>query len=94
MKKHILLEMSNIFRCSRIILSPKLNTTVCYRVKNGHWPDLKNPVSFKEKLLKLKLENYIYNPLVKQCADKYAVRMFVEERLACRPDFLACGEVY
>lgn len=68
------------------LISPKLNTVVCYRVKVGKWPDLKNPSSFKEKLIKLKLEDYNYNPLVRQCADKFAVRAFVKERIGRYPE--------
>ena len=39
---------------------------------------LKNPVTFNEKLQWLKLNNYQYNPLVWQCADKLRVREYVK----------------
>ena len=39
-----------------------------------HW---RNPKSFVEKLVKLRIENYNHNPLVKKCADKYAVREYL-----------------
>ena len=59
------------------IISPKLNTTLRFRQANGYFPDYKNPKSFTEKLVSLKLNNYIKNPLVIQCADKYLVRDYV-----------------
>ena len=43
-------------------------------------PDLKNPVTLNEKLLKLKLEEYRDSELVRKCADKYRVREYVRER--------------
>lgn len=81
MKSKIVLKSAEIFRCICTIISPSLNTKVCYFVKRKKWPNTKNPVTFKEKLLKLKIENYNSNPLVKQCADKYAVRGYIEEKL-------------
>lgn len=41
--------------------------------------DIKNPKTFNEKLQWLKLNYNAQNPLVVKCADKYAVRSFVEE---------------
>ena len=40
--------------------------------------DLKNPVYFNEKLMWLKFKKYKDDPLVAQCADKYAVREYIE----------------
>lgn len=59
------------------ILSPKWNTIALYKANYGEKPNLEKPKTFSEKLLYLKLNNYIYNPLVKQCADKYAVREYL-----------------
>lgn len=73
-------KLAVLFRCGMTIISPTLNTKVCYRVKTGKKLNIKNPDEFKEKLLKLKLDNYNHNPLVKQCADKYAVRDYVHAR--------------
>ena len=39
--------------------------------------NLKDPRTFNEKLQWLKLYYYPQNPLVVQCADKYAVREYV-----------------
>ena len=74
-------KAAEVFRCGMTMISPSLNTKVCYRVKTGKKLDLKNPTGFKEKLLKLKLDNYDHNPLVKQCADKYLVRDYVCKQL-------------
>lgn len=62
------------------MLSPRLNTIARYNAKNGKKPNLQQPKTFSEKLLYLKLNDYILNPLVKQCADKYAVRDYVKQK--------------
>ena len=62
------------------IISPKLNTRVLYYSKKRKRFNMSNPQTFEEKLLTLKLNNYNHNPLVKQCADKYAVRGFIKEK--------------
>ncbi len=59
-------------------LSPRLNTILLFLKKFGRLPELKNPVTLNEKLLKLKLEDYGTNELVRQCADKYRVRDYVK----------------
>ena len=66
------------------IISPKLNTQLRFLKKTGKLGNLKNPQSFIEKISYLKLYDYAKNPLVNQCADKYAVREYVT---AC-----GCGE--
>lgn len=47
--------------------------------------DLNNPKTSNEKVLWLKFNTYYKNPLVIQCADKYAVREYVEK--------CGCGEI-
>ena len=59
-------------------ISPRLNTIARYYSKFKCFPNLSTPNTFNEKLLKIKLEKYNNDPLVKQCADKYAVRQYVE----------------
>ena len=59
------------------ILSPVLSTKIQYRIQNGKPLDLDNPRSFSEKLSWLKLYAYADDPLVRQCADKLAVRDYV-----------------
>lgn len=60
-------------------LSPRLNTELLFLKKFGRRPNLKNPATLNEKLLKLKLEDYGTNELVRQCADKYRVRRYVKD---------------
>ena len=66
-------------------ISPTLNTKLYYRRKFGKKLDLDDPKTFNEKILKVKLEDYNNNPLVKQCADKYLVRNYIKKR--------GCGEL-
>lgn len=66
-------------------ISPKLNTQLWYRRGFGKWLDLKHPQTSNEKVLWLKLNTYYKNPLVTQCADKYAVREYVQK--------CGCGDI-
>ncbi len=72
--------LSKIFRESLTIISPKLNIHVLYRVKFGKKLDLKNPQTLDEKIQWLKLNYYDNNDVIKQCADKYRVREFIEKK--------------
>lgn len=67
------------------LISPKLNTSLRFRQANGYFPNYKNPKTFTEKLVWLKLNRYMNNPLVIQCADKYRVREHVEK--------CGCGDI-
>ncbi|MDA3834979.1 MAG: ATP-grasp fold amidoligase family protein [Spirochaetales bacterium] len=49
-----------------------------YHAKVGHYADLEHPTLFSEKLQWLKL--HYRDPLMAQCADKYEVRKFIEEK--------------
>lgn len=49
-----------------------------YRIKTGRKLDLKNPKRFSEKIQWYKL--YYRHPLLTQCADKLAVREYVESK--------------
>lgn len=60
------------------MISPRLNALVLHKIKTGRKLDFENPVTFSDKLVVLKIRNYNNNPLVKQCADKYAVREYVK----------------
>ena len=60
------------------VLSPKLNTQARYRQVFGKSLDLDHPQTLNEKVLWLKLNKNMKDPLVIQCADKYAVREYVE----------------
>ena len=61
-------------------ISPTLNTKVQYRRCFHKSLDLNHPVTSNEKVLWLKLNTYYHNPLITQCADKYAVREYVKEK--------------
>lgn len=67
------------------LISPKLNTKVLYKKRFGQLFNLKNPTTLNEKILKLKLDSYATDLLVRQCADKFAVRAYVED--------IGCGEL-
>ena len=71
-------KLQSIFRKTLTIISPTLNTKVCYRVKFGRSLDLGNPKTLDEKILYLKLKDFETNALVRQCADKYRVREYVK----------------
>jgi hypothetical protein len=58
-------------------LSPLLFTRYRYLKEVRKWYDQKNPRTFDEKLLWLNL--YWRHPLKPRCADKFAVRSYVEE---------------
>ena len=66
-------------------ISPKLNTQIWYHHRFGKWLDMRHPQTSNEKVLWLKLNTYYKNPLITQCADKYAVREYVEQQ--------GCGEI-
>ena len=61
------------------VISPKLNTRLWYKKRFGKKLNLKDPKTFNEKILWLKLNAYMKNPLVIQCADKYKVRDYLKE---------------
>ena len=67
----------NIF-CISTLISPTLNTKLRYKYIFKKPINLKQPVTFNEKLLWLKLKKYNKDPLVIQCADKYRVREYVK----------------
>lgn len=77
--------MRNIIKLQQIVriictcISPKLNTKITYRVKFHRPIDLDNPKTLDEKIQWLKFNTYLDNPLVTQCADKYAVRDYVKD---------------
>ena len=66
-------------------ISPKLNTRVIYFFKFKKRINFKNPRTLDEKIQYLKFHDYYKNPLVTQCADKYAVRDYIKQ--------CDCGEI-
>ena len=67
------------FKCILTLISPRLNTMVVYYFKFKKRINLKYPKTLDEKIQWLKLNTYYKNPLVTQCADKYAVRTYIEK---------------
>lgn len=70
--------LAHHFRCMLTRISPELNTKVTYWMKFHKILDLENPKTLNEKILWLKFHTYLNDPLVKQCADKYEVRKYIE----------------
>lgn len=70
----------NSFLCFLTYISPELNNRVRYRILFRKKLSLKNPTTFQEKLIWLKLKKYNNDPLVIQCADKFLVRQYVEKK--------------
>ncbi len=66
-------------------ISPKFNAKLLFLMRTHKWPNLKSPKTFNEKTTWLKLNKYNDDDLVSQCADKYAVREYVESK--------GCGEI-
>lgn len=72
-------KFSTWFKQTLTRISPKLNTRVVYLMKFKKPINLKSPRTLDEKIQWLKFNTYYKNPLVTQCADKYAVRQYVEK---------------
>ena len=75
--EEIVYRIKESFYSFLTILSPTLNTKARYKEKFGKKLDLNNPQTLNEKILWLKLNKYMKDPLVIQCADKYLVRDYV-----------------
>ena len=74
------MSLASKFRNLLTVISPTLHAYVVYFFKYKKPLHLNPPKTFSEKVIWLKLKDYNSNPLVKQCADKYAVRGYVEEK--------------
>ena len=74
------MSVANVIRSCLTLISPKINAKVVHRIKTGRNLDFQNPKTLAEKLVVLKIQNYNRNPLVKKCADKYAVRDYVKAK--------------
>ena len=74
----IRVKLSHFFSSCLTLISPKLNTKFMYWRRLGRKLDLDHPQTLNEKVLWLKFNTYYKNPLVIQCADKYAVRDYVK----------------
>lgn len=60
-------------------ISPTLTSQIYYFSKFKKKINLKNPKTFNEKLMYLKLNEYENNELVTKCSDKYKVREYVKQ---------------
>lgn len=80
MEKKRIRKGSRAFYAALSYLSPRLNTKLLFMRKFGRLPELEKPETLNEKLLKLKLESFGHDPLVRQCADKYRVRDYVRQQ--------------
>jgi hypothetical protein len=80
MLRAIMSKTGKLFWSLLTLISPKLNTAAMYWRVHRKRINLKNPNSFNEKLLWLKLHDYNCSPLVIQCSDKFAVREYVSQR--------------
>ncbi|MBQ9117711.1 MAG: glycosyl transferase [Clostridia bacterium] len=69
----------NFYYKALTTISPKWNVQKRYKAVFKKKINLKNPTTLEEKLQWLKLYDYNNNPLVHKCADKYAVRGYIEE---------------
>lgn len=78
-RKHIFQKLKKTFCSTASLISPKLNSKICFLLAYGRRLNLSNPSTLDEKLMWLKLNCYIKDPLVIQCADKYRVREYVTE---------------
>lgn len=61
------------------IISPTLSTKTRYKAAFGKELNLSDPKTLNEKILWLKLNRYMNDPLVIQCADKYRVREYLKQ---------------
>ncbi len=60
-------------------ISPKKASEINYYLKFKKKLNLENPQTFNEKLMYLKLNDYVNNNLITKCVDKYKVREYVIE---------------
>ena len=72
------MNISRLFKQFLTVISPRLNTEIVYFFKFKKRINLNEPRTLDEKIQWLKLNAYNKNPLVTQCADKYAVRDYVK----------------
>lgn len=75
------------------LISPRINTEILYRRAFGKKINLKNPKTFNEKICYLKLYEYPNNEVYSRCADKIAVRKYVEEK-KCKEILIPCFKKY
>ena len=62
------------------IFPDEVLSKIYFKVVLGKKLNLKNPKTFNDKMQCLKLYYYPFNSTVVKCADKYAVRKYMEEK--------------
>lgn len=77
--------MYNCYWVTIARINPTFATKLRFKKCLGYSLNLKDPKTLNEKMQWLKLNTYFDNPVIRQCADKYAVRDYVTEK--------GCGEI-
>jgi hypothetical protein len=77
MLKQLYYKMRKLTFITVYKISPALHSNLLFRIELKKKLDLKNPKSFNEKLMWLKL--YFNHKLTAQCADKIEMRSYVEQ---------------
>ena len=78
--KNIHANLSKINMKVLTIISLKIASKHLYKKNFKRKLDLKNPKTFNEKIMWLKLNTYNNNPIITQCVDKYRVREYIENK--------------
>lgn len=78
--KNSYIKLNVLYYSFLTVVSPVLNTKVRYKKSFGVKLNLTNPKTFNEKLIWLKLNNYIKNPLVWKCSDKVQVKTYLLDK--------------
>ena len=89
-------KLYNKFLPNHYYWSPTIATSLWYAINDGHWPNLRHPSNFNELLMSINLKarkNQKDRKLRIRCADKYAVREYIEEK-GCGDILNECYGVY
>lgn len=62
------------------LISPTLASKYLFKRNFRRKLNLKNPQTFNEKIMWLKLNTYYKNDIVTQCVDKYRVREYIKDK--------------
>lgn len=73
-------QYNSILRCIKSIFHPRISENLVFRKNHGRWINYSNPKLLDEKLLILRGGEYYKNKLITQCADKYAVREYIQNK--------------
>lgn len=79
MMKKLLQKIKHLYYCGLTLISPTVNTKQRFKSVYGRKINLKQPETFNEKGMYLKLNRYNKDPKVADCADKYTVRKYIEQ---------------